>query len=209
MLVNKNSEITVGALSQHSEQTNQVYNVLRRSNRKRHTISSPPTFPKKSSYTSVSSAPSVPPASLITLPHLVTRKLLLYLDVDSLENLSSTCSYFDQFISGRYLTSMDFPLPLDLIKEVASTSRLEKKPLLKIRCKKTEKLLFPSISAIDYIFHFQLSLLSLDKVREFDFVPAGIGKKGKIQLSVPGMILNYEDYDLRLLRSVSRLFYQV
>ena len=111
----------------------------------------------------------VPAPSLITLPCLVLRKLLLYCDVDTLEKLSTTCSYFDQLISGRFITSLDFPLPLDFINEVASTSRLEKKPLLKIRCKKSDKQFILYFS--DYILDCQLAFIFLDKLRKLDLVP--------------------------------------
>jgi len=120
-----------------------------------------------------------------------------------LENLSKTCSYFDQFISGRYLTSLDFPLPLNFITEVATTSILEKKPILKIRCKKTDKMLFTPRSS-EYMFHSQLSLLSLDKVREFDFVPANPRlMEGNNQWF--GTSIKYEDFDLSLLRHVKSM----
>jgi len=201
MPVNKNSEVTEGALSQ---ETNRILVIPRRSSRKRRSIiPSIQTFAKKSkksSSISVSPSPvSVP--SLTTLPYVVKRKLLLYLDVDSLENLSKTCSYFDQFISGRFITCLDFPLPLNFLNELASTSRLEKKPILKIRCKKTDEMLF-SRGSSDYMFHSQLSLLSLDKVREFDFVPASLSMMGRTVVDLYRIRNRYEDFDLSLLRHV-------
>jgi len=201
MPVNKNSEFAEGALSL---ETNQILSVPRRSNRKRRIII-PDTqiFAKKfkkSSSSSLSPSPILVP-TLTTLPYVVTRKLLLYFDVDTLENLSKTCSYFDQFISGRFITSLDFPLPLNFINEVATRSRLEKKPILKIRCKKTDKKLFTLIS-MDYMFHSQFSLLSLDKVREFDFVPACLRMGGS---TVTSMRVKHEGFDLRLLRHVKRM----
>jgi len=200
MPVDKNSEITggEGALSQ---ETNQI---PRRSRRKRR-IPSTRTFAKKfkkSSSSSASSSPALVP-TLTTLPYVATRKLLLYLDVDTLENLSKTCSYFDQLISGRFITSLDFPLPLSFITEVATTSRMEKKPLLKIRCKKNDKMLFTPRFA-DYMFHSQLSLLSLDKVREFDFVPASL-RMGNSKMFGLSKNIIYEDFDLSLLRHVKSM----
>jgi len=203
MPVNKNLEITDGALLQ---ETNQILTIPRRSNRKRRIIiPSTQTFAKKSkksSSSSVSPSPvSVP--TLITLPFVVTRKLLLYFDVETLENLGNTCSYFDQFISGRFITSLDFPLPPSFITEVATTRRLEKKPILKIRCKKTDKMLFKPRSS-SYMFHSQLSLLSLDKVREIDFVPASL-KMGNKFWPVTWTNYSYEYFDLSLLRHVKRM----
>jgi len=190
MPVDKNSEIVEEALSQETHQ------VPRRSNRKRRVnIPSIQTFAKKSkkssSSPSLSSTVSVP--TLITLPYVATRKLLTYLDVVTLEKLSKTCFYFDQLISGRFITSLDFPLPLNFMTEVATTSRLEKKPLLKISCKKINKVLFTARSS--YMFHSQLSLLSLDKVREFDFVPFGFHSASQ----------STEDFDLSLLCHVERM----
>jgi len=203
MLVYKNSEITEGAVSQ---ETNQIHTIPRRSNRKRRIIiPSTQSFAKKlkkSSSASVSQSP-VSVTTLTTLPYVVTRKLLLCLDVDSLENLSKTCSYFDQFISGRFITSLDFPLPLSFITEVATTSRLEKKPILKIRCKKMDKMLFTPRSS--YMFHSQLSLLSLDKVREIDFVPENLGRVGYSNRVVASICIQYDDFDLSLLRHVKSM----
>ena len=155
-------------LSQPTAESEQVH-LLRRSKRKRNVmLSTPSTTAKMSrkSITSFSSPVPAPSPSLISLPQLVIRKLLLYCDVDTLEKLSKTCFYFDQLILGRFITSLDFPLPLDFINEVASTSRLEKKPLLKLRYKKADKILFSS-----YMFQSQMSFLFLNKIRELDLVP--------------------------------------
>ena len=166
---NKNSEILNGTLPQSTEETNQVH-MLRRSKRKRNALPITPTTTAKKFRKSMSTFSSpVPAPSLITLPCLVLRKLMMYFDVDTLENLSKTCSYFDQLISGRSITSLDFPLPLDFINEVASTSRLEKKPLLKIRCKKSDKQFILYFS--DYILDCQLAFIFLDKLRKLDLVP--------------------------------------
>jgi len=121
-----------------------------------------------------------------------------------LEKLSKTCSYFDQYISGRYLTSLDFPLPLTFIAEVATSSRLEKKPILKIRCTKADKTLFPPRSS-NYIIQFQLSLLSLDKVREFDLVPTSLRVLGQNYWSRIRRNIKYEHFDFSLLRHVNSM----
>ena len=200
MPVNKNSEIVEGTLSQPTAETNQAL-MLRRSKRKRNAIPSTSTTAAKKPRKSMSIFSSlVPVPSLITLPCLVLRKLLLYCDVDTLEKLSTTCSYFDQLISGRFITSLDFPLPLDFINEVAATSRLEKKPLLKIRCKKSdEKQLIPSFS--EYMFHSQLAFLSLHKIREFDLVPEDPSKMRAMTYSTRR---KYLKFDSRLLHHIER-----
>jgi len=206
MPVIKNSDSTEGTLSQHSAQTNQVPR-LRRSNRKRPTTTSSSTPAKKVKKSRAAASSPVVTPSLTTLPYLVTRKLLLYFDVNTLENLSKTCSYFDQFISGRFLTSLDFPLPLDFINEVATTSRLEKKPLLKIRCKKDGMMFKLNSSSSDYMFQSQLSLLSLDKVRELDFVPARLhlDGNGEVQAMNRPTRSKNEQFDLRLLHHIKSM----
>ena len=175
--------------------------MLRRSKRKRNKVlNTPTTVAKKSRKTiGILSSPVLAP-SLITLPCLVLRKLLLYCDVDTLEKLSKTCFYFDQLISGRFITSLDFPLALDFINEVAATSRLEKKPLLKICCKKSdEKLLIPSFS--EYMFHSQLAFLSLHKIRELDLVPEDLSKIHAMNHSTR---MKYLKFDSRLLHHIKR-----
>ena len=112
---------------------------LRRSTRKRAIPSSlssvfatPPPSAKKCKKTQPSPALPKPAPTLITLPDVVTEKLLMYFDVDTLERLSATCYYFDQLIAGRFLTSIDFPFHVDF------NAVFEKKPLLKMKCKKSK-----------------------------------------------------------------------
>ena len=81
-----------------------------------------------------------PPPTLINLPDLVQSKLLRYLDVDALENLSQTCTHFDQFINGKFLTSIGIPFDSHFLKELSETSSVDKKPLLKITCNKPREL---------------------------------------------------------------------
>ena len=156
---------------------------------------------------------TIPTPSLSTLPYVVVKKLLLYMDVNTLESLSGTCSYFDGLISGRFLTSIDFPLPQDFISEVATTNRLEKKPLLKLRCKKTEDNLwtiFPDLettsTTTDYMLQFQLSLLSLGKIRELDFVPGGLSRmEGGVKMVNKTTKWKYEEFDLRLFDCINSM----
>merc|ERR1719186_2573534 len=112
--------------------------VLRRSVRKRSNPAavSPVTSAKKPRKSQVP-LPKLPP-TLLSLPYCAISRLLLHLDVDSLEHLRATCSYFDQLIAGRFLPSIDFPLTVDVINEVMTTVLIEKKPLLKLRCKKSK-----------------------------------------------------------------------
>ena len=197
--------------------------VLRRSARKcsMPSVSSNPPPAKK--LRKVTPIPSQPAPTLTTLPYVVTTKLLLYLDVDSLENMSSTCSYFDQLITGRFLTSINFPFPVDLISKVQNADCMEKKPLLKLKCKKSKDKFkeFPgyfsyansfhkiiankSCDMKDYLVLSQMSLLSLDKLREVELVPDSMGYVDIWSLVWQTRGIGYySNFDARLLRQISR-----
>jgi len=157
--------------------------------------------------------------TLTTLPDLVAQKLLNYMDVDTLESLSATCCYFDELISGRFLTSIDFPLPQDFISEVASTRRLEKKPLLKLRYKKTDKELWKIIldlvhhsiqyttnTHLKYMLQSQLCLFSLDKIRELDLVPGGLSRReAGVRMLNTSNNWKYENVDYLLLHCIESM----
>ena len=121
------------------------------------------------------------------------------MDVDSLEQLGQTCSYFDQLINGKYLTSLNVPFDAHFLKEVSSTNTIEKKPLLKLKCPKSREsfrevykdepaksqmmsqmsvdhVLSDNTSKTntDYMIHLQLSFLSLEELREVDLLPEGL-----------------------------------
>ena len=140
-----------------------------------------------------------PKPTLLTLPYLVVQTLLSHLDVTSLEQLSKTCSFFDQLINGKYLTSLCVPFDAHFLKEISTTNVVEKKPLLKLRCPKSEELFkvvyddvdVPSVKTqmmsqmsvhrvlvditpninTDYMIHLQLSFLNLEELREIDLIP--------------------------------------
>ena len=81
-----------------------------------------------------------PPApTLLTLPYLALQNCMSHMDVETLEQLSKTCSYFDQLINGKYLTSLEVPFDAHFLKEVSSTNTIEKKPLLKLKCPKSRE----------------------------------------------------------------------
>ena len=114
--------------------------------------------------------------SLTSLPILVLKRLLTFLDVRSLENLSSCCSLFDQLIAGQYLTSISLPFPMDFLNELKSVELLEKKPLLRLECKNRFETFGGVVSGypeniMEYIIKSQLTLLDLSMLREIDLVP--------------------------------------
>jgi len=208
---------------------------LRRSTRKRAIPSSlssvfatPPSSAKKNKKIKPPPSPVLPKPvpTLMTLPTLVTEKLLMYFDVDTLEKLSATCSYFDQLIAGRFLTTMDFPFSVVFNAEVAAASTFEKKPLLKMRCKKSreEFRVFPDMpdefsdsssihriivdncpDTTDYMVQGQLSLLSLNKLREVDLVPECLLEEGGSRVLTQRVMDSYSSFDSGLLRQISRM----
>ena len=215
---------------------NEVESTLRRSLRKRRRSSIPTssvyntTPPSKKSRNGVLQHPSTIQApSLTTLPSVVIRELLMYLDVEALECLSNTCFYFDQLIAGKFLLSIDFPFHADMNAEVVCSNKLEKKPLLKMRCKKTKgdtnsstnllpdriepismhKIITNNIPHLtDYVVHCQLSLLSLDKLRELDLVPEGITRReGGSRILESETMLAYEMFDFQLLFLITRYIF--
>ena len=203
---------------------------LRRFSRKRSmpsafgsAVTSPHPSAKKSRKLPVSS-PST--ATLLTLPHCAISRLLLCLDVDSIENLSASCSYFDELISSKFLTSINFPLTLSFIKEVDATNCVEKKSLLKLSSRKSRAdfKIFPNMpgqyskpssqhklivdmnnnpAVMDYLILSQMSLLSLHKVREVDLVP-DIFREDGYELFNPRVRNSYMRLKCSLLKHISR-----
>ena len=140
-----------------------------------------------------------PKPTLLTLPYLAVQNIFSHMDVTSLEQLSQTCSYFDQLINGKYLTSLCVPFDAHFLKEISTTNVVEKKPLLKLKCPKSAELFkvvyddvdVPSVKTqmmsqmsvhrvlvditpninTDYMIHLQLSFLNLEELREIDLIP--------------------------------------
>jgi len=156
-----------------------------------------------------------PPPTMMTLPYELQEKLLRYLDVAALESLSKTCSHFDLMINGRYLTSLGLPLDQVFLKEVAESTSLEKKPLLRLECKKPReeapgdyepflsKFVDCKRSLREYIIHSQMALLSLHKVREIDLVAKDFRPEDLKNAS--GMLESYQAFDKIILRHMFSL----
>jgi len=123
---------------------------------------------------------------LTSLPRLVLEKLLQFLDVPSLHSLSVTCSLFDQLIAGQYIISMNIPFPTEFLSELKSVSSIEKKPLLKIECRKFENYRSKDLqmlvgvelgycpNILEYLLGTQLSILDLSKLREIDLIQGNL-----------------------------------
>merc|ERR1719244_2485865 len=77
----------------------------------------------------------------------------------------------------------------------------------KISCKKDGMMFKLNSSSSDYMFQSQLSLLSLDKVRELDFVPARLhlDGNGEVQAMNRPTRSKNEQFDLRLLHHIKSM----
>ena len=119
---------------------------------------------------------------LTSLPNLVLSRLFQFLDVQSLENLSATCSTFDQLIAGQYLTSISIPYSPEFVSEMKTAKSIDRKPLLKLEIGKSKGICLQTMlrggyttgyyypRIIEYLMESQLSLLDLRQVREIDLV---------------------------------------
>ena len=118
---------------------------------------------------------------LTNLPHLVLFKLLQFLDVQSLENLSATCSLFDEMIAGQYLTSISIPFSPEFVREMKTSKSIDKKPLLKLEFGKSKRICLQTMlrgdntidrisHILEYLIESQLSLVDLRQLREIDLV---------------------------------------
>ena len=136
------------------------------------------------------SPPAQDPPSLATLPGLVHQKLLTYLDVQSMESLSKTCSVFDILINGQYLTAVNIPHDVDFYKEIRKTG-FDVKPILKLQSDKNYPVDYFIADwgkfAIDYIINTQLSMLVTTSLREIDLVPFN-AREGMSASPAPGRI---------------------
>ena len=115
-----------------------------------------------------------PAKNLLQLPLSVLERLLLFLDVSSLEQFSSTCSFIHQLISGRHITSLCFPFSQNFINEVAASKIIEKKPVLRLCSQKTDINEMPKENIVDYMVSSQLALLDLTKLRDLLLVPVHV-----------------------------------
>ena len=113
------------------------------------------------------------PKTLLQLPLGVLERLQIFLDVTSLEKLGATCSFLHQLISGRNITTLDFPFSPSFVSELRRELVLEKKPLLRLRNVKDTKGL-PNVDINQYLISSQLALLSLDSLRELYFLPDAV-----------------------------------
>ena len=103
------------------------------------------------------------PDSLDTLPYVVIRSLLLYLDVEALENLSSTCFLFQNIVAEKFITSLDLAFP-EFFNELMESDPANK-PLLKVMLSRNIGGIVAQVEALN-----NLQLLNLDHVRVISLV---------------------------------------
>ena len=175
-----------------------------------------------------SPAASLPPPNLLSLPFVVQKHLLQFFDVKSLESLSSTCSFYDQMIAGSNLLALDFPLTMSMLEEIRNTDEIQKKPLLKLNCKKSKKSeelpkyfrqdgapwsenfisahdlasMARSHAEIKYFVAVQLAPFSVQQVRELDLVPESLGQDRTTLVSQS--LTSYINLDFHLLQYLTR-----
>ena len=110
------------------------------------------------------------PKNLLQLPLAVLERLMLFLEVSSLEKLSSTCGFLHQLISGKNITTLDFPFSSTFLADLTKEHVIEKKPLLRLRSIQT-KSLDDDLYFSKHHISVQLALLDLSKLRELHLQP--------------------------------------
>ena len=120
--------------------------------------------------------------SLSSLNTYVLNHLLLFLDVPALEQLAKTSRFYDQLINGQAITNLDIPLSREFLQEMQDATVIEKKPVLRITLRESDIGAwlngnlsngkgFCSREFAISLFHYQLSLLDLTKLRDLVIEP--------------------------------------
>ena len=171
---------------------------------------------------------SKPTPTIYDLPHLAMERILNLLDVKGIEALSQTCSYFDQLISGNFITSLNFPFDESFIEAINSTKSMDKKPLLRLVCNKSktfvndlnvdssnkstslslvkncsiQKIIASACSeTIEYLVYSQFSLLSLNQLRELDLCPEENSSR-LLNYESNKTLDNYKQLDITILKNL-------
>jgi len=108
------------------------------------------------------------------LPSPVIEKILSFISVDDMENLAEVNVFLNTLICGEHKTSADIPFKDEDVKKMREEKIIEKKPLLKLRCKSSHRVevMMGSFLNYDYVLDLQVSLLDFSKLRELDLVPS-------------------------------------
>ena len=169
-----------------------------------------------------------PPPTIFDLPQLAMERILNLMDVQDIEALGQTCSYFDQMICGNLITSLNFPFDESFIEAISSTKSMDKKPLLRLVCNKSkarindhnidasnksealnavknasiQKILSSACpETIEYLVYSQFSLLSLSQLRELDLRPEDLSSR-LLNYESNKTLDNYKQLDVTILQNL-------
>ena len=110
--------------------------------------------------------------TLQSLPDKVQEKLLAYLDIESIQELSKSCRFYEQFINDRLHISQSLPFNEEFLNQLQAMRSVVKKHVLRLTLNDGAKtLLAAKDEQLRYIIQSQLAFLHTDKLREIDFAP--------------------------------------
>ena len=110
--------------------------------------------------------------TLQSLPDKVQEKLLAYLDIESIQELSKSCRFYEKFINDRLHISQSLPFNEEFLNQLQAMRSVVKKHVLRLTLNDGAKtLLAAKDEQLRYIIQSQLAFLHTDKLREIDFAP--------------------------------------
>ena len=115
--------------------------------------------------------------TLQSLPDKVQEKLLAYLDIESIQELSKSCRFYEQFINDRLHISLSLPFNEEFLSQLQAMRSVVKKHVLRFTLNdgamraKTLSFLAAKYDQLWYIIQSQLAFFHTDKLREIDFAP--------------------------------------
>ena len=143
---------------------------------------------------------------LLDLPEAIQLQLLSYLSVDTLLELSESCSYYHQLIKGTFITNLSLPFEAGFLQELKAARSLEKKPLLRLESTKPRKLIWEfDPNSAQYVLQYQFALLDLHRVRELYLVPSAILPGEEETWKRSGDMEVFKAMDMIILRQMSSL----
>jgi hypothetical protein len=162
-------------------------------------------------------------AFLLDLPVEVLERLLLCLDVSSLQRLSVTCRLLHQLTAGRHILHLQFPFTDAFLAEINLCTTIDKKPLLRLTCDDVVRM-FPvrrtaqptAPAGLASLLASQLAILDLSRLRELTLASAALlrntnscsCRRCKREVAVTSnfdLVLLQQVRDLGLVAKLSRL----
>ena len=100
------------------------------------------------------------PLGLHEMPALVLKRMLQFLDVNSLENLAATCDFFNQLVATRGVTSLDLPFSSKLITAMNRVQTIHKTQVFRLRSLKVDDASIPDDEAVfvEYMISSQVGV---------------------------------------------------